>query len=114
MAQSLCAAVREELGEYYRTVAVLEAQLGAAKHEGFRGGAGGGGVSLRRMLVWTETPIQRFKLMAILADSSKGALRGGALASTIHSYGSHGDPHTKEFVRTQLCMPPVITSTNPA
>ena len=105
VAQGLCAALREELGEYYRAVAVLEARLGAAKHGDATAGSAGGaeGVSLRRLFVWAEIPMQRFKLMAILADASKGALRGGALASTIHSYGWHGDPHTKAFVN-QVAM----------
>eukprot|EP01052_Picozoa_sp_SAG31_P002625 SAG31_NODE_94_length_26208_cov_6.281091_15_plen_663_part_00 len=104
VAQSLCAALRDELGEYYRAVAALEAQLSSAAAPGEggvrdRGVPGGGAVSLRRMLVWTETPIQRFKLMAVLADASRSAaLKGGALASTIHSYNAHGDPHTRAFV----------------
>ena len=55
------------------------------------GGVGGSGLTLRRLLVWSFEPRQRFKTMAVLVDTAKaGGIKGGALASAIHAHSRHG------------------------
>lgn len=67
--QSFCAAVQKELTEYYRLVAVLEAQEnqedGGIVHSG-------GGLTLRRLMIWTYDPLLRMKALATLVDVCKG------------------------------------------
>jgi hypothetical protein len=70
VAQSFCHALREELADYYRLVAVLESQLNRDS-SGSSGGRTGGGsrLTLRRLYVWTQDPLERMRLMAVLVDS---------------------------------------------
>lgn len=72
--QSLCSAVNAELTEYFRLVAVLEGELnsldapaveGATGQEGFKGG-----LTLRRVMVWTDPMRLRLGLIARLVSSS--------------------------------------------
>lgn len=68
-----------ELAEYYRLIAALEAQQSAAR-------GAGGSLTLRRLLVWSFEPRQRFCTMAVLVDvatqpAGAAGLKGGALAS---------------------------------
>ena len=60
--QSFCSALNNELTEYYRLVAVLDAQVGCVA---------GGGMTLRRLLVWTHDPRERLQMLAILVDGCK-------------------------------------------
>ena len=81
--QSLCYALQEEMSDYYRLVAVLEAQMNEQQelHElqerqerraQSRGGGGGSplppttstSLTLRRLWVWSQEPIARLRLMA--------------------------------------------------
>ncbi|XP_038049883.1 gamma-tubulin complex component 3 homolog [Patiria miniata] len=91
--QSFCAALQQELTEYYRLLAVLEAQQQQQEQDP--------GVvdpstdlTLIRLKVWTYDPIHRMKYLAILVDGCKDK-KGGALASAVHSYTLHGDPSVK-------------------
>ena len=65
--QSFCAAVHKELAEYYRLLAVLEAQQNQLSGDG-----GMEGLTLRRLMVWTNDPLIRMKALATLVDSCKG------------------------------------------
>eukprot|EP00164_Ancoracysta_twista_P021569 GFYU01039261.1.p1 GENE.GFYU01039261.1~~GFYU01039261.1.p1 ORF type:complete len:388 (-),score=49.40 GFYU01039261.1:95-1258(-) len=95
--QSLAAALEKELREYYKLIAVLEAQL---HPNGDRSAPSQ--LTLRRLLVWTYEPLQRLKLMAMLVDAAKDK-KGGALASAIHSFRQHGDPTVRAFVQRIMC-----------
>lgn len=76
--QSFCAALQQELTEYYRLLAVLEGQhqVGDA---GFVGE--GPSLTLRRLMVWTYDPLMRLRTLAALVDACKGeavsSLSGG-------------------------------------
>lgn len=86
--QGLAAGLQAELNEYYRLVAVLQAQsAGDVRDLGDRlsrrqsvGHRGGGGahetapqpLTLRRLLVWVQEPIARLKVLALLCDASMG------------------------------------------
>ena len=67
--QSFCHALSVELSEHYCLVASLEAQQPLA--EGVCGDLSIS-LSLHRLMVWTYGPLQVMKLLAILADNSKG------------------------------------------
>ncbi|XP_078693983.1 gamma-tubulin complex component 3-like [Branchiostoma floridae x Branchiostoma belcheri] len=98
--QSFCAALQHELTEYYRLVAVLDAQVQQDQDLGVSVGSGGG-LTLRRLVVWSYEPLQRLKTLACLVDSCKGK-KGGALASVVHSYMQTGDPSLRSLVKHTL------------
>jgi len=101
--QSLCAALHAELSDYYRLIAVLESQLSKPLEDSSSSGA----MTMRRLFVWVQEPLERMKLMAIIVDTCKG-LKGGTLASKIHSFLQHGDPSYRTFVTRlmrQICRP---------
>ena len=66
--QSFCSALSQELTEYYRLMAVLDAQV---QQGGVVSGGGVGGMTLRRLLVWTHDPRERLQWLAILVDGCK-------------------------------------------
>lgn len=109
VAHALCALLQEELAEYYRLIAALEAQHATSGGSGARERGGGSGLTLRRLLVWSYEPRHRFKTMAVLVDTAKAnGMKGGALASAIHAHSRHGDPDVRAFVSTvmkRLCVP---------
>ncbi|KAJ7547158.1 hypothetical protein O6H91_08G072500 [Diphasiastrum complanatum] len=108
--QAFCAALQEELSDYYRLMAVLEAQLHnpipfMSTVEGAKGA--GNYLSLRRLWVWLAEPLVRMRLMAVLVDDCK-SLRGGAMAGAIHMHAQHGDPLVRGFMGSLLrrvCSP---------
>eukprot|EP00898_Chlorokybus_atmophyticus_P006935 jgi/Chlat1/7242/Chrsp58S06891 len=116
--QSFCSALQGELAEFYRLMAVLEAQaqvkapvvgLPVSDANGHVDGQGGGGhyLSLRRLVVWLTDGSLRMRIMAVLVDSTRGKM-GGALASAIHAHAQHGDPVVHSFVTQllrQVCAP---------
>lgn len=71
--QSFCAALQQELTEYYRLLAVLEGQhqVGDA---GFVGEGASGSLTLRRLIVWTYDPLMRLRTLAALVDACKGEI----------------------------------------
>lgn len=103
--QSFCGALQQELTDYYRLVAVLESQLAdtlaaGARHPEYQ-------FTLRRLHVWVQDPMQRLRLLAMLADAARG-LRGGELVSAVEAHSRHGDPATLDVVRRVLgsvCQP---------
>ncbi|KAG0577630.1 hypothetical protein KC19_5G168400 [Ceratodon purpureus] len=108
--QAFCAALQEELADYYRLMAVLEGQahhsiplmVGADSANSV-----GNYLSLRRLVVWLGEPLVRMRLMAVLVDDCK-TLRGGAMAGAIHMHAQHGDPLVRAFLRRllrQVCSP---------
>ncbi|KAG2686912.1 hypothetical protein I3760_09G028200 [Carya illinoinensis] len=105
--QAFCAALQDELSEYYKLLAVLEGQsmnsiplvLEKACSENY--------LSLRRLSVWFAEPTVKMRLMAVLVDKCR-VLRGGAMAGAIHLHAQHGDPLVHDFMRRLLkrvCSP---------
>ena len=106
--QSFCAALQREMADYYRLLAVLEGQLtpgggarGAGGATSAAAAAGGSYLSLRRLLVWTQEPLERMSLMASLVGAAAG-LEGGRLLSALASFMHHGDPFVRRLVETAL------------
>ncbi|XP_012945175.1 gamma-tubulin complex component 3 homolog [Aplysia californica] len=93
--QSFCAALHQELTEYLRLVAVLEAQLQQDVDPGL--GETCSNLTLARLRVWLFDPLKRLKWLAALVDICKGK-KGGALSSTIFSYTHHGDTSVKTLI----------------
>ncbi|PWN46995.1 hypothetical protein IE53DRAFT_336133, partial [Violaceomyces palustris] len=112
--QSLCHFISSELTEYYRLIAILEAQL---NHGTSRGGdssvrarqteEGQGreeastGLTLKRLTVWTQDMTLRMRLTSTMIESCRQA-HGGALVSLIHSYTFNGDPFIQRFTSQLL------------
>ncbi|KAG1659954.1 Gamma-tubulin complex component 3 [Nymphon striatum] len=98
--QSFIAALQQELTEYYRLLAVLEAQLHSQTQNSQNSGSS---LTLHRLVVWTLDPHARLKALGSLVDVCKG-LKGGALTSNIYSYLQHGDPIMTELITNVLCQ----------
>ncbi|XP_010668610.2 gamma-tubulin complex component 3 [Beta vulgaris subsp. vulgaris] len=105
--QAFCAALQDELTEYYKLLAVLEAQSMNPIPLVSEGASSGNYLSLRRLSVWFEEPLVKMRLMAVLVDSCK-VLRGGSMLGAIHMHAQHGDPLVHEFMKRLLrrvCSP---------
>ena len=70
--QSFCAALQQELTEYYRLIAVFEAQQQHLTDAGLGDETCSNSLTLRRLLVWTYTPLLRLKTLAALVEICKG------------------------------------------
>jgi gamma-tubulin complex component 3 len=85
--QSFCSALRLELSEYYRLLALLE-----QRETEFAGTA-----HLLKLKIWCQEPLSRMKWLCILVEAAQG-LKGGALASCVYSFSVHGNPEVSELV----------------
>ena len=103
-------ALQEELHDYYRLLAVLEQELGRrtkALRDAKGRTAGLVGLTLLRLRVWVQEPLDRMHLMARLVESV-GPLSGGALASRLYGHCKHGDASVRGFVTrvtASACIP---------
>ena len=70
--KSFCSALSEELTEFYKLIAVLEAQQQPQTAAVPPAGSGWGQLTLRRLLVWTHDPLERLKYLAVLVGACKG------------------------------------------
>ncbi|GAA6052096.1 hypothetical protein JCM3770_006629 [Rhodotorula araucariae] len=102
--QSLHAELKKEMTEYFRLVAVLEAKLEGVEDDGGAGLEGlarveglAGGLTLRKLDVWTQDIRLRMRMMGTLVAEAGGANVGGAFLSTLHAYTSNGDPFISSF-----------------
>lgn len=100
--QSFCAALHQELKEYYRLLSVLHSQLQLEDDQGVNVGLESS-LTLRRLLVWTYDPRIRLKTLAALVDHCQGR-KGGELASAVHAYTKTGDPYMKSLVQHILSL----------
>ena len=95
-------ALRDELCEYYKVVAVLQAQVDQYQRALAVGGPAGGPavlshLTLRRLLVWTAEPVERLRVLVSIAEASATA-HGGALASAVAVFVHHGDYDVRSLV----------------
>lgn len=105
--QAFCAALQDELTEYYKLLAVLESQSSNPIPLVSESASSANYLSLRRLVVWLAEPMVKMRLMADLVDKCR-VLKGGAMAGTIHLHAQHGDPLVHEFLRRLLqrvCSP---------
>eukprot|EP00923_Selenidium_pygospionis_P001673 GHVN01002422.1.p2 GENE.GHVN01002422.1~~GHVN01002422.1.p2 ORF type:complete len:1027 (-),score=213.04 GHVN01002422.1:9784-12453(-) len=94
--------VSSQLTEYYKLIAVLENELIARHNDkiGY-GRVKVQGLSLRRLAVWEQEPMERMRLLAILVECSHG-LKGGPLASMLHAHSRRGDPESVQLMMKTL------------
>ncbi|KAK4272606.1 hypothetical protein QN277_021137 [Acacia crassicarpa] len=105
--QAFCAALQDELTEYYKLLAVLEVQSSNPIPLVSESASSSNYLSLRRLAVWLAEPMVKMSLMADLVDKCR-VLRGGAMTGTIHLHAQHGDPLVHEFMGRLLqrvCSP---------
>ncbi|GMH18735.1 hypothetical protein Nepgr_020576 [Nepenthes gracilis] len=105
--QAFCASLQEELTEYHKLLAVLDAQAMNPIPLVSDSASSWDYLSLRRLSVWFTEPMVKMRLMAVLVDSCK-VLKGGAMAGAIHMHAQHGDPLVHEFMSRLLrrvCSP---------
>nr|XP_031532028.1 gamma-tubulin complex component 3 [Vicugna pacos] len=100
--QSFCAALHQELREFYRLLSVLHSQLQLEDDQGVNLGLESS-LTLRRLLVWTYDPKIRLKTLAALVDHCQGR-KGGELASAVHAYTKTGDPSMRSLVQHILSL----------
>ncbi|KAD4888736.1 hypothetical protein E3N88_20809 [Mikania micrantha] len=107
IAQAFCAALQDELSEYYKLLAVLQSQSMNPIPLVSENASSGNYLSLRRLSVWFAEPMVKMRLMAVLVDSCKD-IKGGAMAGAIHIHAQHGDPLLHDFMKRLLrrvCSP---------
>ncbi|XP_053601478.1 gamma-tubulin complex component 3 homolog isoform X2 [Plodia interpunctella] len=92
MGEGLVSSIRDELTEYYRSVALLQSQA----CEG-----GGGGGTLRRVCVWAQEPLHRLTWLANIVHTVHHK-KGGELASCVHRFVRHGDERVATLARRLL------------
>jgi gamma-tubulin complex component 3 len=100
--RAFAAAVRSELGDFYRLLAELDASTAAAFPTVITGGSPthtphSPPWTLRRLLVWAAEPMLRMKCLAVLVDACEG-LGGASIASQLHLHHVRGDPSTSSLV----------------
>lgn len=69
--QSLCAAIQDELTDYYKLIAILEAQVEKQLAQKSRV-ISDQSLTLKRLLVWMEDANNKLRLMSMLVDASQG------------------------------------------
>lgn len=100
--EAVVAAARREISNYYRLVAILEAQAQAGG-----GAADGGALTLRRLLVWLSEPLGRLRVLAGCLEAVAD-VRGGQVINALHALSKHGDPLVRRVVQPMLeevCVP---------
>ncbi|KAJ1948888.1 Microtubule-nucleating Tub4p (gamma-tubulin) complex component [Linderina macrospora] len=99
--QSFGAGLKREMAQYFKLVAVLEAQLTkAAAH--LESGESALGLTLRRMHAWTIEPMQKLRLMVTAIRKVQAGKGGGELLSTLSTLTDDGDPFIHSFSRQLL------------
>ncbi|GIL90174.1 hypothetical protein Vretifemale_17861 [Volvox reticuliferus] len=119
--QALGVALAAEAGDYYRSLAVLEAQaalplptpgdnVDGSNCGGLGASASGGNgqfLTLLRLVCWLSEPLRRMRLLAAIGGAAEG-LEGGALAGAVYEFSRHGDPfvaaNTTKLLQ-QVCVP---------
>lgn len=85
--QSFYHAVQTELMEYYQLLSLLEENHSSKD----------GKLTLKRLVVWTQEPMERLRYLATLMDAVTN-LTGGALLSGVFAYLQHGNVTRTDFV----------------
>jgi gamma-tubulin complex component 3 len=108
--EALAAASHKEVNNYYRLVAILEAQT--QQQAGSVIAAAGGTdmseqLTLRRLQVWLSEPLYRLRVLATCLESTR-LQQGAQVINTLHAMSKHGDPLVRKVLGPLLedvCMP---------
>jgi gamma-tubulin complex component 3 len=99
--QALCEALRDQLRDYYRVLALLMAKVAELPRAAVRGegngaeAAGAPPLTLRRLWCWLQEPLERMRLLVSMCEVCL-PLRGGALASAVYGFSRNGDAKARE------------------
>jgi len=100
--QALCEALREQLQEYYRVLALLMAETKAGESPSVNEEEKQTPLTLRRLWGWLRVPLERLRWLASLCEAC-APLRGGALSSMVYGFSQRGDgPAAREACSTIL------------
>ncbi|KAF7728906.1 Gamma-tubulin complex component 3 [Apophysomyces ossiformis] len=106
--QSFCSVLQRELTDYYKLIAVLEAQIEKQTTHTQNGNditlPTEQTLTMKRLLVWTKESLERLKLMGTLVDVCQDQ-KGGTLVSTMHNHTNHGDPFIYRYISGMLQEP---------
>jgi gamma-tubulin complex component 3 len=95
--EALAASVQRETSDYYRYIAILEAQSQARP-----GGPQGGQLTLRRLEVWLGAEqLHRMRVLATCLETAL-PLRAGPALSALHTLSKHGDSIIRRVVKPLL------------
>lgn len=94
--QCFCSAINKELSNYFKLIAILEAQLHSSNST-----QASTSLSLRSLIVWTMDPLERMKIIALLTDGIVNK-KGGEIISALFAYTKHGDLTIQNMVLTML------------
>ncbi|KAJ1921521.1 Microtubule-nucleating Tub4p (gamma-tubulin) complex component [Mycoemilia scoparia] len=92
--QSLCSSLQEELRQYYKLVAILEAQQAKVDLDTLPGESSSG-LTLRRINTWITEPLHKLRLIDWMVEKCKEC-KGGQTLSKIHTFTVNGDPFIQE------------------
>ncbi|MPC17584.1 Gamma-tubulin complex component 3 [Portunus trituberculatus] len=109
--QSLVLALREELNDYCRLIALLEAQIQDGGDTPL--GEPSRGLTLRRLVMWTLEPRAQLRALAFLTHAAR-KVYGGACVSSIYQHLRHGNPGHRAIVckvLTRACTPVYVMLT---
>ncbi|KNZ60240.1 hypothetical protein VP01_158g9 [Puccinia sorghi] len=90
--QAFAFALKEELGNYYRAIAIIESHLSSDSAST---------LSSKALLLHLSPTVLRLRMSAALISATKGT-RGGQMISVLHSYTHHGDPVVNLFTSNLL------------
>jgi gamma-tubulin complex component 3 len=103
--QSFCFALKEELNEYYRLIAILdnlrESEDDQGKSSFVIEDSAPKSLNMRKLYLWSLEPFERLKWLAILSDACKNT-KGGTLISVIYGYAKQGSPTIQILVNRIL------------
>uniref|UniRef100_L7M6C4 Putative gamma-tubulin complex dgrip91/spc98 component n=1 Tax=Rhipicephalus pulchellus TaxID=72859 RepID=L7M6C4_RHIPC len=94
LCEAFVGALQNEMAEYYRLLALLDTQLNPAE-------ASTGALTLPQMVAWTSKCMVRYRFLGDLVQTCS-VLRGGELASQLHSCLADGDPEVSALARRLL------------
>ncbi|RKP12988.1 gamma-tubulin complex component protein, partial [Piptocephalis cylindrospora] len=86
-------ALHEELNAHYRLVAVLEGRIRRVESLAQ--------LSLRRVHLWIQEALQRFRLLEACVEGCRG-LKGGNILNIMYAMSRHGDPFIRGFIHRML------------
>lgn len=123
--QSFYCAIESELNEYYRLLAVLEANLNHSTNTNNdssndsaqsqsprdasdnnaeasnRSNSSGVWLTCRRLEVWLSEPLERLSILCTLLEASAGH-KGGELISLLTQFTNHGNPKIRAILSNIL------------
>ena len=100
--QAFSSVLQHELTEYYKFIATVEAQVAKElEDQQQQQKTFTKGITLKKLLVWSQDYLLKFRLMSVLVECCKQQ-RGGALVSTIYKYTDNGDPFIQNFINNIL------------